>query len=278
MNLSRHEALKPIVIGRIPFLVCAPFFHSGLDQSASSQVIYIDGTPSLQNEWLRSGKVDMSPTSSLEYASRPDDYLLLPRLCTSGKLEIRSVRLFSQLPWDQLNGKRVQLSNDSATSNALFRILSIRRFGVKPIEVNLAVGTVVARVLIGDAALREVEIGEWPYAYDLAVEWKSWQDLPFAFGLWLVRKSVAEQRRQEVLKIAEFLRESVQSFADDPNAALAKWLKYYPSPLPLETIRDFYASADYHLTPNHLESLRRYFSLAYAEGFIQSIPELRFVA
>lgn len=268
----------PLKVGRIPFLVCAPFFHRSLQGSPG--IDFIDGPPSRQNAWLREGLVELSPTSSLEYALRPDDYVLLPGLCTAGKLEIRSVRLFSQVPWADLQGKPVRLSSSSTTSNALFQILSRQVFTVQPdAKLSFANPTWIAEVAIGDEALKLARLGRYAFSYDLAVEWTRWQNLPFAFGLWLVRRSSTQdaQRLQALRDYAQQVRESVQVFLAEPAAALEKWLRVYPSDLPMADILDFYSSADYAFSAAHAESLQRFFELARQEGIITEIPALRFL-
>lgn len=276
-------------VGRIPFLVCAPFFHRSLNGLPG--ITFTDGSPARQNAWLREGRMDLSPTSSFEYALHPDSYVLLPGLCTAGRLEIRSVRLFAQVPWTDLGGKVVRLSSASATSNALFRILSRQAYGVKPKErlpvgVDAVIGTgadgfaeeILGEVAIGDEALRLAQSGTYTFSYDLAAEWMRWQNLPFAFGLWLVRREIAEGENMRAIlnEYAAHVNESVQSFLADPQMALAAWLKVYPSALPMADILDFYSSADYAFTEAHAQSLRLFFSLARQEGLIERVPDLRF--
>jgi chorismate dehydratase len=276
-------------VGRIPFLVCAPFFHRSLNGLPG--ITFRDASPAQQNALLREARIDLSPTSSLEYALRPESYVLLPGLCTAGRLEIRSVRLFSQVPWTELGGKVVRLSQASATSNALFRILSRQAYGVKPKEQlpgsaysvgetrsESLFGEAMGEVAIGDEALRLAQSGTYTFSYDLAVEWMRWQNLPFAFGLWLVRREIAESEnmRATLSGYADQVRGSVQAFLADPQTALAAWLKVYPSTLPMADILDFYSSADYALTEAHAQSLRLFFTLARQEGLVERVPDLRF--
>ncbi len=266
-------------VGRIPFLVCAPFFHHSLAGIAG--VEFKDGPPSAQNRRLREGAIDLSPSSSLEYALKPDDYALLPGLCTAGKLEIRSVRLFSQKPWGQLHQEYVQWSSASATSNALVQILSHQRYGVRPRWVDPGAqpgpDALTAMVAIGDEALAMAHRGLWTYSYDLASEWQQWHHLPFAFGLWLVRKQAALDKLNALEAYAAHLHESIANFKHDPEGSLMQWLRAYPSELPIMDILDFYSSADYQFTEAHRDSLRVFYSLAQNEGIIGTVPELRFV-
>jgi chorismate dehydratase len=276
-------------VGRIPFLVCAPFFHQTLPQAPPvaglESVTFREGPPSSQNLWLRQGLVDLSPTSSFEYASRNGYYKLLPGLCTAGRLEIRSVRLFSRRPWSELQGQPVRLSQASATSNALFRILSKQVYRVSPLLIDaetppMAIADLQGQVAIGDEALRLAQSGVWPYSFDLATEWQAWQGLPFAFGLWLVRQEITQSKSQlSLLKTyAQHLHASIAAFHAHPKKALEQWLLAYPTTLPLPEILDFYTSAtDYTFTQAHAASLNCFFALAHEQGLIAEVTPLRFV-
>lgn len=276
-RLRTSPSSRDLQVGRIPFLVCAPFFHDSL--SGLPGIVFRDGPPSWQNAALRRGDVDLSPTSSFEYACRPEDYEILPGLCTAGRLEIRSVRLFSRWPWPELAGRPVRLSRASATSNALFQILSSNRYGIEtlilPAETPAA-GDLAGQVAIGDEALALAHAGDWPHSYDLAVEWQAWQNLPFAFGLWLLRREAAQEKSALVSQYLEHLHRSVADFREHPQQALKHWLAAYPAQLPLPEILAYYAAADYAFTSEHAESLKRFFTLAHAQGLVQQIPELRF--
>ena len=265
-------------VGRIPFLVCAPYFHASL--SGYSGADFRDGAPSALNPLLASGGIDCAPSSSFEYARHPDRYLLLPGLCTSGRGEVKSVLLFSNEPWESLDKKPVLLSPDSATSNALFRVLSRFHFGVDPecLEVGQEHGaTPAARVAIGDAALRESHVGRWPHRYDLADVWKSWKGVPLPFGLWMVRADAWQSKREAVLRYYEHLRASLSSFFADPSAALTAWSRVYPLPLPWEKALAFFPAADYDLKPEHERALADFYGHCHELGLLSAPPGLRYV-
>src|SRR3989338_1639114 len=104
---SGDEILR---VGRIPFLVCAPFFHASL--GGLPGVRFIDGHPRKLNGLLASGEIDCAPSSSLEYERRADRYLLLPGLCTSARGEVGSALFFSRRPWEAMEGRTVSLSEE----------------------------------------------------------------------------------------------------------------------------------------------------------------------
>ena len=86
-----------LLVGRIPFLVCAPFFHGFLGREQEfPRVRFVDGPPSVHSRGLREGTIHLSPASSLTFAQKPGAFVLSPRLCTSCSFEVRSVKLFCE--------------------------------------------------------------------------------------------------------------------------------------------------------------------------------------
>lgn len=271
-----HETAGDLVVGRVPFLVCAPFFHSTLGGAKAAEGIrFVDGVPSALNRALHAGAIDCAPSSSIEYGLRHREYKLFPGISTSSRLEMKSVLLLSKHPWEDLGGRSVALSPDSDTSNLLFRILCARRFHVKP-EINLAgsvpEGGLAAEVFIGDKALIESLSGRWPHRYDLADVWAKWQSLPFSFGLWMVRREALELKLEAAARFHGILRDSLAAFRADPRKALDAWTRAYPTSLPRDLMLDFYQTADYAFTPEHRESLERFYRLAFQEGHLPEMP------
>ncbi len=271
---------NPLIVGRLPFLVCAPFFHSTL--GGAPGIRFVDGVPSFLNGELQAGRVDCAPSSSFEYGLHFRDYRLFPGISTSSTMEMKSVLFLSQTPWESLDGAAVGLSSDSATSNVLFRILCARRFGVKPRILpgtgEAAVANAAGRVFIGDRALLESLSGKWRHRYDLADVWARWQSLPFSFGLWMVRREALREKAAPAARFHGLLLASLAAFRADAGGALDAWTASYPSGLPRGLMLGFYATADYGFTAKHAQSLETFYRLAGEEGFLDTVPELDFAA
>ena len=251
-----------LTVGRIPFLVCAPFFHRFLDNPLPG-IRFLDGVPSEQNRRLGEGSVMLSPSSSIEYAKNPVNYVICNRFCTSSTLEIRSVKLFSKYKWEDLSKKSVHLTEESETSVCLLKLLSNLCFKVKPVWVcgNFDEESCDARLLIGDRALREPE-NKWAFSYDLASVWQDWQNLPFVFGLWIIRREALGRGFLPLLK--NYLNEtemSIEDFKKNRKQCLKKWEKYYPHRLSQNLACDFYNTVDYSFTARHEESLKKFYEL-----------------
>ncbi|MDR0515968.1 MAG: menaquinone biosynthesis protein [Fibromonadaceae bacterium] len=262
-----------LIVGRIPFLVCAPFFHKFLG-SLPAGVRFLDGTPSEQNKRLRAGSVMLSPSSSIEYAKNSKDYVICNRFCTSGTLEIRSVKLFSKHRWENLGGRTVHITEESDTSARLIKLLSSLRFKVCPIWKTEAFNesSHEARLLIGDKALRESAANKWEYSYDLATIWQEWQSLPFVFAIWIIRNEILNASLADTLN--RYLNEteaSIKEFKENRQSCIQKWEKHYPANLPPNLTYDYYNAIDYSFTAEHKKSLRKFYSLC------EMPVELRFV-
>ena len=268
-----------LLVGRIPFLVCAPFFHQSL--SGLPGVTFREGTPRVLNALLAEGLLDCAPSSSFEYALHSERYLLLPNLCTSGRGEVKSVLFLSQVPWEKLAGKRIVLSPDSDTSNALFQVLSRYHFVVEPTIVNgdANLGNdFVGQIFIGDAALRESQTGRWSYRYDLAACWENWQHHPLPLGLWMIQAETWKRYRQEVTQYWNHLQDSIASFFHNPSQALSVWDKKYPLPFSMEEALAFYGTTDYHLSESHLKGLLAFYHLCFRAGLLPNIPKIQFAS
>jgi chorismate dehydratase len=114
--------------------------------------------------------------------------------------------LFSKEGWRDLDGKRIGIIDDTATSVRLLRVLLEKRYCVTAHFERLHGGVndytgLDAVLLIGDAALRHQKAGlpGFDLVYDLAREWYEWQKLPFVFAVWAARKSLSAETKAAIV-------------------------------------------------------------------------------
>ena len=93
-----------------------------------------------------------------------------------------SVFLFSHLPVDKLNGKRIAVTTHTATSIQLLRVLFADLWNVSGHEFVRTDESHDAALWIGDPALERRSSGQYPYRYDLGRSWKGLTGLPFVFA------------------------------------------------------------------------------------------------
>ncbi len=150
-------------IGRIPYINCYPVYGA-IDRGIVSLAGHlIDGVPSVLNERMAAGLLDLSVVSAVEYARDSRRYLLLPDLAISCDGPVRSVLLFSRRPASELGGRRVIVSRSSMTSVALLELMFENVWRARPDFVpgdseladiaGFADEEHDARLVIGDAAL-----------------------------------------------------------------------------------------------------------------------------
>ena len=165
----------------------------------------VEGIPTELNRLLYEGKVDVSPSSSIEYAMNPGRYLLLPTLSITSKKKVMSILLESKVPIEELNNKIVALTTASATSVVLLRILLEVRYAMNPVYtqyeqgVDDPSGQADAMLTIGDLALTKTPLPEFPHRYDLGELWHEFTGLPFVFALWHVNYKKNVERELDML-------------------------------------------------------------------------------
>ncbi|HET9981809.1 MAG TPA: MqnA/MqnD/SBP family protein, partial [Ktedonobacterales bacterium] len=126
----------PVRLGVIDYLNCVPVYDWLLRQMAESRLANIEteaGTPAQMNRALLSGGIDISNVSSVAYGEHAGEWLLLPHRSVAAHGRVESVLLCSwHDDWRALAGRSVALTDHSATSVALVRLLAERRYGVQP--------------------------------------------------------------------------------------------------------------------------------------------------
>lgn len=261
-------------------MVCAPFFHDFIGrESEILDVEFVDGPPSVHCAGLKSGSIHLSPASSITFAQKPGAFVLAPDICTSCSFEVRSVKLFSHCPVQELSRKKVRLTAQSMTSVNLLKILLQDRFGEEPEYLQGAYQPGDdACLLIGDQALEENERHRFAYDYDLGSLWQDWQHLPFVFGAWLVSKEALKTGLVQTLeRYLQWTRESIGKFRADTAGALDRWLARYPVDLPRSVVENYYDALDYRFTDDRKRSLTLFFEKAASLGLVEKAPELEFL-
>lgn len=268
-------------VGRIPFLVCAPFFYDFIGKERDyPDVEFVDGPPSTHCTGLKNGSIHLSPASSITFAQKPGAFVLSPDMCTSCSFEVKSVKLFSKYPIEDLGGKKVKLTSQSQTSVTLLRILLEERFRLRPLYVEglAAEETDDACLLIGDLALEENERHRFAYDYDLGTLWQGWQGLPFVFGAWIIAKEAMQGVLRPALdRYMEATAAGIQKFKENKSNALDSWLGRYPVNLSRMIVDNYYNSLDYRFTDERKESLLIFFDFAAKMGIVEPVQKLEFL-
>lgn len=182
-----------IRVGAVSYLNAKPLYYR-LCEFEPNVRLSMD-VPSRLAEQLADGSLDVALIPSIEYLRGVDlGYSILPGFAIAARGPVRSVKLFSRVPWRQV--RRLALDAGSRTSQALARIWLDERHGVRPaiveelpLGVSVLESTADAVLVIGDRAMK-VPSESFHDVVDLAEAWVQLTGLPFVFALWVVRGGV----------------------------------------------------------------------------------------
>ncbi len=251
-------------VGRITYANLYPFFYHLENECDNNNYIFIDGVPSELNQLLRKGKLDVSPSSSIEYLRNRDEYMILPGLSISSKGRIKSILLFGKYPIEELDGKDIALSHESDTSSEMLKIILSRFFSlkckfhlVKDGRISKLLSCYSAVLLIGDRAMKEAKNADLKrgiYIYDLGELWDRFTGLPFVYALWLVRRDTFIKKKVLVERLSLDLLNAklsvpVRFKKIAKHAPQRKWLSQ-------KELIDYWQMISYDFTEDHLRGLR----------------------
>ncbi len=236
-----------------------------------------EGIPTALNRLLSDGAIDVSPSSSIEYAMHPGRYVILPDLSISAAGRVRSIILQSRVPIGELDQRTVALTAASATSVVLLRILLDKKYSIRPRYVSFGQGrddpfTVAdAALFIGDLALTLPKSTEDAYYYDLGILWHEFTGLPFVFALWQVNyQKVMDAELADLYDILILSRDYGVSHVDALARDHAKRFG-----VPADLLADYWNSMSYRLGDAEKQGLLAFYHYAAEIGAIQPITELR---
>ena len=255
--------MKRLKVGRIPFGNLFPIFYILERDFDCSDFHFVDGVPSMLNKLLRNGEIDLSPSSSIEYLNHKDLYTYISGHSISSRGKAGSIFLFTQKLLSQMDGEIVQVTNQSATSIGLLKVISRRFYNVR---LKLVESSTPQRgnnpfLLIGDDALLQLKVENRGYKiYDLGELWYEHTGLPFVFALWIVRK---DNIFGEKVKIFNNFKSNLDKAKDIALTNIRDLASLTPLKqfMTQEEIIEYWNKLDYDLTDKHLEGLKLYDSL-----------------
>ena len=232
------------VIGKIPYLNSVPFYAD----FEKRQFKILPIVPRRMGELSAAHQIDAGIFSLMNYFSQEED-LELMNYCIATRDQVKSVMLFSKEGWGDLEGKRIGVTDDTATSIRLLQVLLKKKYGVQASLVRMHSGVnnhseFDAVLLIGDDALRRNKFGlpGFELVFDLAKEWYEWQKLPFVFAVWALRKSLPPEKKSELKQVLESSLEQNESKLDRVGALHGKQIGLTPS-----EVREYLEGFNYRL-------------------------------
>ncbi len=269
-------------VGHIQFINCFPLYYGLLEKKILLDIDLVKGTPSELNRMLREKRLDLAPISSIEYARNHKNLILMPDISISADNDVKSIFLISKRPITDLNGCRIALTNTSATSQALLRILMSKKYchEVEYFESPPKLGSMLleadAALLIGDHAMRaDYQMKEKLHVYDLGREWHEFNGHSMVFAVWAIRRDYARDNLEQVeglknafLASMEF---SLQNIRDVAHKA-SEWEVFSA-----QYLEDYFTTLRFDFSVKQQAGLLAYYRQAFRLGLLDEVPELKFL-
>lgn len=263
-----------ILIGQIDYTNVWPVFHHFHPEHLSRKVNMVTEVPALLNRRMLEGTLDLSPISSFAYGLGHEQFVLLPDLSVSARNAVNSILLFSREPLDRVINGKIALTNTSATSINLLKIIIEKAYGGKPTywnsepDLEAMMQESDAALLIGDHAIRASWVDHGYRVTDLGEVWKRWTGYGMTFAVWTVQRTFAEHN-------AELLSEIIDAFALSKQQSLGDL-----RPLINRSVdqiggtpdywRHYFSNLCYDFQDEQQAGLALYFKYAYEMGLLKT--------
>ena len=268
-------------LGHIAFLNVLPLTYA-LAHGAAQGLDILRATPAQLNGRLEARNLDVSGVSSITYARHADDLLILPDVCIASDGDVRSVLLVSRVPAENIGARRVLLSDKSASSHALLKIILRRAYDAAPQYETRALTPedpvpegAAGALFIGDDAL---ELYHHPpdgiYIYDLAREWKQMTGTRMVFGIWAAARTFAAAHPAELEMVHGRIAAAFEGWDAVKDAAITEVL-VHDGRFTRAQLTEYLGSAVvWQLDEATLAGLRLFYRYAAEDGLIVRAPTI----
>jgi len=279
--MSTQTFQHPVTLGRIDYMNVAPVYY-GIDNSLlpMHRIHVISGPPSTLNQMMSDGRLDISPVSAAAYAKNAREWMILPDLAIACHQRVLSVLLVSRYSLEALSGKRILITDESASARDLCRLI----FSLKGIRPEFIVGKVKrlsqlpkdidAALVIGDSALSQRWERVFPHIHDLGTLWWHMTGLPFVFAVWAVRKEFARKHPERVAAVLALLKASRDLGYKNMGSIVEKACARLG--IDVSTARLYYKSLVYHLADHEIQGLEMFCKGLYQAGITADAAPIYF--
>ncbi|MCB8943445.1 MAG: menaquinone biosynthesis protein [Ardenticatenaceae bacterium] len=281
-------------IGIIDYLNTQLFQYDLEERLRPSGVEFVRGVPTALNRALLAGEIDLAPISAYFAAEHADEFVILPGHSISSLGAVKTVLLFSWKPdIRELDGATIALTNHSATSINLLRVLCEQRYHITPHTVTMTqdlpkmMQTADAALVIGDTALVESFIhrelmrpdGSYgrPTIFDLGDEWLKLTQLPFTFAVWAARHEAVSELL--TLRVPAALAASKAAGMQNIETVAANYAPRLA--IPAGVCRRYLHDLGFDLTSRDLHGLVTFLQMAipdfepYSLNFLETVADGR---
>ncbi len=276
--------MSKIRIGRITYSNIWPISHFFDEAKFVNEVELIPQVPSQLNKQMANGAIDIGPISSFSYAEHADDYILLPNLSVSAHGKVGSISLFLKSDISDIANKMVALTNTSATSVNLLRIILEWFVGGKPkyisMEPNLEKMMEVAdaALLIGDDALlanMDNRVHNKYQLIDLGSEWLKRTNKWMTFAVWAVRREIIEKEPELLFRIYQEFVNSKKMGRSNLHVIIEESISRFGGSK--EFWENYYKGLTHDFSEEQMEGLSYYYHLANKLGFLEKKSQIEVI-
>ncbi len=266
-----------LAIGEISYTNILPLYYflkrEELEEKGCS---FVPQIPAQLNKSMKEGSVHVGGISSFAYGQNPELYDLLPDLSVSAKGNVGSIFLFSKKPITELSHSDIALTNSSATSVHLLKVILKEFYKHENITYNLMEpnGAEMLRdhdacLLIGDDAIfKSWEKSSGLYVYDIGGLWYENTGLPMTFAVIAVRKDIARKENQLLEELYKDLQRSKQlSIQTNFQTMIQEIIHKHGGRK--EFWDHYFSRLVYDFTEKEKEGLLYYYHLVYKHRFIE---------
>ncbi len=265
-------------LGHIDYLNCYPFYYHAFEKAPLPGIQIVSRIPSVLNQMMAQGRLDMGPVSAATYADLSDDLFLLPDFCLSSIGYVGSVILISKVPIEDLHAKKVGLTRASHTSVVLLKVLLEKFYDLKPNYVpsdpRPALKDMDAALVIGNDAMVKFP-GPAAYSYDLGDLWLRKTGFPVVFAVFVVRKDVVEKYENEIRAVISSYRMSLKCLEVEKDHLIQKAKKRYSDIM--YDIEGYYDLLKFEFTKDLKHALLFYIRSGEEWGLLKKVTQMEYL-
>ena len=264
-----------IRIGHNPNTNMLPMFHYLPKDHPLLE--WVTAEPTGHNRMLAQREIDLAPISSFSYGEHWTEYAVLPGLSVSTRGKVGSILLFSKVPLDELNGRVVALTSNSATSVNLVKILLHRFYGVHP-RYQVVSGSLAemfiqadAALLIADMALREALAHPECLIVDLGEEWLRCTGCSMTYAVWAFPRALIQEKPEEMARVHDLLLTAKAEALADLDSIVRACTEMVGATS--EFWREYFGRFTYDFDTRLQAGLAKYYEFCCEEGLLATCPQ-----
>lgn len=219
-------------ISIVSYLNSKPFLY-GLKNTPINNTIETSlDIPSESARKLKENKVDIGliPVAAIKEINNSQ---IISDYCISSYQEVRTVVLVSNVPLSKI--RNIYLDYHSRTSVMLTKVLAkfywkkdFNWLPAMPDFEKTHIKNDTAGVIIGDRVFSIEK--QYPYRYDLSMEWYNFTQLPFVFAAWVSNKKIDKSLQEHLNNAFEYGIKNIQTVIEEekknyPNIDIEDYLK-----------------------------------------------------